>query len=185
MRLRSVLLTLGLSAMLVASAVPAAATGVGIGEGRGRQGVGSTIVGRLLAMNTTGRFDTIIAAATCPAFGSAVTDVLAGPGPLTLFAPTDAAFARLGLGPKAVCGLAPEPLLDILTYHLIADEVWYREALAAVGSSVTMVNGDTAEVTRRLGLVAVDGARVIQRDIRASNGLIHVVDRVLTPPTDG
>lgn len=184
MKLRGLLLTLGLSAMLVASAMPAVAAGVGIGEGRGGKVSPNNVVARLIALNTTGRFDTLIAAATCPAFGGAVTDLLSTASPITLFAPTDAAFARIDLAPDTVCTLAPDPLLDILKYHLIADEVWYSEALAAVGTSVPMLNGDLAAVTRRLGLVAVDGARVIQRDIRAANGLIHVVDRVLLPPAD-
>ena len=182
MQLRGLLLTLGLSAMLAASAVPVAASGARVGDGRGGQALPGNVVSRLVALNTTGRFDTLLAAATCPAFGTTVTDLLATAPSITLFAPTDTAFGRIGLTPETVCSLAPDPLLDILTYHVIADEVWYREALAAVGSSVTMLNGDLAAVTRRLGLVAVDGARVIQRDIRAANGLIHVVESVLLPP---
>jgi uncharacterized surface protein with fasciclin (FAS1) repeats len=143
------------------------------------------IVERAIQVNrATGAFDTLLTAATCPAFGGAIVDVLDGPEQRTLFAPTDAAFGKLGLNAGNICSAdlsAFGGLGNILAYHVIDGKVSYRAAIGAIGSSVTMLNGDTAAITGRPGNLKIDGARIILPNLPASNGLIHVVSSVLLP----
>jgi uncharacterized surface protein with fasciclin (FAS1) repeats len=146
---------------------------------------GKDIVERAIQVNkVTHQFDTLLAAADCHYFDDAIVDALATTPGITLFAPTDRAFRALGLDKRNVCdGFAanPDALADILTYHVIPDVVTYREAVKAIGGSVTMLNGDDAEVTGSWWNVKIDGARIILPNVRASNGLIHVVNAVLLP----
>jgi uncharacterized surface protein with fasciclin (FAS1) repeats len=146
---------------------------------------GKNIVERAIQVNkVTHQFDTLLAAATCDYFGGAIADALATTPGITLLAPTDRAFRELGLDKRNVCrtfAADPDALADILKYHVIPDVVTYREAIRAVGGELTMLNGDTAEVTGRWWNVKIDGARVILPNVPASNGLIHVVNAVLIP----
>jgi uncharacterized surface protein with fasciclin (FAS1) repeats len=131
----------------------------------------------------TGLFDTLLTAATCPVFNGAVVDFLDGPEARTLFAPTDSAFAALGLYPSNVCSALPAgTLLDILKYHVIEAKVGYATAVSLIGKSATMSNGDQAAITGTWWNLRIDGARVILPNVPASNGYIHVVNEVLTPP---
>ena len=152
------------------------------------------IVQTAIAVNDdTGKFDTLLAAATCGYLGSTVTDILASPDK-TLFAPTDRAFRRLGealgvpggLRPSNVCDvdslLGAGTLLTILGYHVIDDRVTYREAKSLIGTKVDMLLGGKARIGGRPQAVKIDGALIIVKNVRASNGLIHVVKQVLTPP---
>ena len=145
---------------------------------------GKNIVERAAQVNKyTGAFDTLLAAATCDYFGSAVVDVLSQPS-TTLFAPTDRAFRELGLNAHNVCSSFEKDsaaLLNILTYHVIDGVVSYRDARKAIGSSVTMLNGETAAITGKWWRIKIDGARIILPNVRASNGYIHVVNDVLLP----
>jgi len=162
------------SALVLAIAAPAAAA---------TPSSSRNIVAVASAINAkTGIFDTLLTAATCPAFGGAVVDALDGPEVRTLFAPTDSAFAALGLNPQNVCNVPSADLLDILLYHVITSKVTYWDAVKAIGSSVTMANGDQAAITGRWWNLRIDGARVILPNVPASNGVIHVVNAVLTPP---
>ena len=142
------------------------------------------IVERAVQVNKyTGAFDTLLAAATCDYFGSAVVDALSQPD-TTLFAPTDRAFRELGLNKRNVCSTFEGDqgsLLNILTYHVIDGSVSYRDARKAIGSPVTMLNGQRAEITGKWWRVEIDGARIILPNVRASNGFIHVVNDVLLP----
>ena len=141
------------------------------------------IVQRAIAINqVTGQFDTLIAAATCDYFGTAVVDVLSSPDK-TLFAPTDRAFGKLGLDANNVCAAFADDtdaLLDILTYHVVDARVSAFRLLRNLGGSITMFNGKQAAVTWDRG-IKVDGARVVLPNVPASNGLIHVVSSVLLP----
>ena len=143
------------------------------------------IVQRVAQLNRgTGQFDTLLAAATCDYFGGAIADALANTQGITLSAPTDGAFGKLGLDKENVCdAFAGDAavLADILTYHVIPAVVTYREAVTAIGSDVTMLNDEPAAVTGRAGSLRIDGARVIVPNLPASNGLIHVVSSVLLP----
>lgn len=157
---------------------------------------GTTIVDKAISVNSrTGSFDTLLTAATCPALNGAVVDVLSSPDK-TLFAPTDAAFRRLGaalglgnagLNPGNVCSvdslLGDGTLLDILAYHVIDGKVNAKTATAAVGSKVEMLNGDKAAITDRGGKLRIDDAIILATDIRAgTQGIIHVIQKVMLPP---
>ena len=148
-----------------------------------------TIVTRAVeANNATGAFDTLLAAATCDYFHGAIVQALSGKSQLTLFAPTDDAFAKLSLDAGNVCdAFAADPgaLQNILLYHVTSGRRSADWLADRVGTSITMANGDPAAITATdagLGL-AVDGAAVVIADVAASNGFIHAVDSVLLPPS--
>jgi uncharacterized surface protein with fasciclin (FAS1) repeats len=106
---------------------------------------------------------------------------LKGPGPFTVFAPTDEAFARLSPGTLEDL-LKPENrdrLRRILTYHVVPGTV--RAADVVKMQSARAVSGDTITVRVRDGKVMVDAANVTATDIQASNGVIHVIDSVILP----
>jgi uncharacterized surface protein with fasciclin (FAS1) repeats len=127
-----------------------------------------------------GSFKTLAAALTA----AGLVETLKGPGPFTVFAPTDAAFAKLPAGTLADL-LKPEnkaKLTAILTYHVVPGSV----AAAQVTSlkSARTVNGKSITVAVSGGMVKVDTATVTQADVRASNGIIHVIDSVMLPPAN-
>ena len=103
---------------------------------------------------------------------------------LTVFAPTDEAFGNIGLDPNSVAQLPTAALTDILLYHVTEGK---RRALSLLfEGEVDMLNGDSVEVDfsfRPFG-VFVNESRVINANLRASNGIVHVIDEVLMPPTD-
>lgn len=125
-----------------------------------------------------GSFQTLAAA-----LGAAdLVDALKGDGPFTVFAPTDEAFAKLPAGTIESL-LKPEnkdQLVDILTYHVVAAAVPAATALTL--DEAGALNGDTIMITRRDGDLFLNDAKVIQTDIKTSNGIIHVIDTVLLPP---
>jgi len=125
-----------------------------------------------------GSFKTLVAAVEA----AGLVDTLKGDGPFTVFAPTDEAFAALPDGTVETL-LEPEnrdQLTAILTYHVVPDRVM-SEALAGQTVTVLTVNGERLTVDGRDG-VKVNDATVVQADIEASNGVIHVVDSVILPP---
>lgn len=130
--------------------------------------------------------DTAVAAGSFTTLARALTAAdlvatLTGPGPFTVFAPTDAAFAKLPAGTLESL-LAPENkdrLRRILTYHVVAGEV--RAADVVKLQSAKAVSGDTITVKVSGGKVHVDDANVTTTDIQASNGVIHVIDAVILP----
>jgi transforming growth factor-beta-induced protein len=106
---------------------------------------------------------------------------LKGTGPFTVFAPTDAAFAKLPAGTLEAL-LKPEnktKLQRILKSHVIAGKVMAADAVKA--SSAKAVSGDTLTIASRDGGVTVDGAKVVKTDIATTNGVIHVIDSVILP----
>jgi uncharacterized surface protein with fasciclin (FAS1) repeats len=130
---------------------------------------------------SAGQFKTLLAAAEA----AGLAEALAGPGPYTVFAPTDAAFAKLGK--KTINDLLkPEnrdTLATILKYHVISGEVKAAD-VPRKATVVATLAGDGANgvrVRRNKNGVRVDSARVIQADIETDNGVIHVINRVLTP----
>jgi uncharacterized surface protein with fasciclin (FAS1) repeats len=121
-------------------------------------------------------FTTLVAAVQA----AGLVETLQGPGPFTVFAPTDAAFAAL---PEGVLDalLLPEnqeTLTKILTYHVVAGEVLAADVTAG---EVPTVEGQPITITTDGG-VMVNDASVIATDVMASNGVIHVIDAVLLPP---
>lgn len=124
-----------------------------------------------------GQFNTLAAALTA----AGLVDTLKGEGPFTVFAPTDAAFAALPAGTVDNL-LKPENkdrLVAVLTYHVVAGS--YPASRVASLSEATTVNGDSIDIRTSGGSVMVDGATVLKADVAASNGVIHVIDKVLMP----
>lgn len=124
-----------------------------------------------------GNFTTLVAAVQA----AGLVDTLKGPGPFTVFAPTDAAFAALPAGTVEDL-LKPEnkdKLVAILTYHVVPGKVMSSDLTE--GMMAKTVNG--ADVTITLdGGAKVNGATISTADIEASNGVIHVIDAVILPP---
>lgn len=122
-----------------------------------------------------GSFTTLLAAVEA----AGLTDTLKGDGPFTVFAPTDEAFAALPAGTVESLLADPEALAKILTYHVVAGKVMSTDL--SDGLVAETVNG--AEVTFAIGdSVMVNDATVTAADIEASNGVIHVIDKVIMPP---
>jgi uncharacterized surface protein with fasciclin (FAS1) repeats len=121
-------------------------------------------------------FKTLVAAVKA----AGLVETLQGKGPFTIFAPTDAAFAKLPAGTVDEL-LKPEnrdKLVAILTYHVVpgkvlAADVKTMDAKTVQGQSVKLVVSDTG--------VTVDNAKVVKTDVEASNGVIHVIDTVIIP----
>ena len=110
-----------------------------------------------------------------------LVDTLKGPGPFTVFAPTDAAFAKLPASTLQDL-LKPEnkaKLQRILTYHVVSGKVTAADVVKL--SSAKAVSGDTIRISKDGGAVRVDNATVVKTDIAASNGVIHVIDSVILP----
>ncbi|MEM6890081.1 MAG: fasciclin domain-containing protein [Pseudomonadota bacterium] len=126
---------------------------------------------------SAGSFDTLVAAVSA----AGLVETLQGDGPFTVFAPTDEAFAALPAGTVDTL-LLPEnkdQLTAILTYHVVPGKVMAAD-LAGQRLSVATVNGAEVHVDGRNG-VKVEDANVISADVPASNGVIHVIDKVLLP----
>jgi uncharacterized surface protein with fasciclin (FAS1) repeats len=124
-----------------------------------------------------GQFETLAAA-----LGAAgLVDTLKGEGPFTVFAPTDEAFAKLPAGTIETL-LKPEnrdQLVAILTYHVVPGKVKAADVVKL--SEAATVNGAKIAITVTDGGVRVNDANVIATDIKASNGVIHVIDTVILP----
>ena len=103
----------------------------------------------------------------------------------TVFAPTDAAFDALGQETISALLSDIDTLADILKYHVIAGaEIDSGAAIAAAGSMVEMLNGDKVSVSLQGDMLFINSSQVILTDIKATNGIIHVIDAVLTPPAE-
>jgi uncharacterized surface protein with fasciclin (FAS1) repeats len=127
---------------------------------------------------SAGQFTTLAAA-----LGAAgLVDTLKGPGPFTVFAPTDEAFAKLPAGTVETL-LRPEnrdQLTAILTYHVVPGTVMAADVVKV--DEAETVNGEMLNVTVNGDAVMVNDARVTATDITATNGVIHIVDTVILPP---
>ncbi len=125
-----------------------------------------------------GNFKTLIAAVKA----AGLAEALSGKGPFTVFAPTDAAFAKLPAGTVKTL-LKPEnksKLADILKYHVVPGRVYSTDALAA-GKAKTLL-GDSISIKVEGKTAMVNDAKLIATDLDASNGVIHVIDSVILPP---
>jgi uncharacterized surface protein with fasciclin (FAS1) repeats len=126
---------------------------------------------------SAGSFKTLLAAVKA----AGLVETLQGDGPFTVFAPSDAAFAKI---PKAKLDalLADKAALtSLLTYHVVSGRVMAADIVKANGAKPTTVNGQSVNVTVRGGKVYVGSAQVVSADVQASNGVIHVIDTVLMP----
>ncbi|MEM1274743.1 MAG: fasciclin domain-containing protein [Pseudomonadota bacterium] len=127
---------------------------------------------------SAGDFGTLLAAAEA----AGLVDTLQSPGPFTIFAPNDAAFAALPEGTVEDL-LLPEnrdQLVEILTYHVVPAEV-FAEDIVGSRLQVLTVQGGRLAVNGTGGGVSVNDATVIAADVDATNGVIHVIDQVLLP----
>ena len=125
-----------------------------------------------------GTFKTLLAAAQA----AGLVDTLKSPGPFTVFAPTDAAFAKLPKGTVENL-LKPEnkeQLARVLKHHVVSGKVMSKD-IAGKRLTADTAAGTKLAIDARRG-VRVGGATVTAADVEASNGVIHVVDRVILPP---
>ena len=128
-----------------------------------------------------GSFTTLIAALEATGLDVTLSDM---DSKFTVFAPTDDAFALLGQDVIDALLADTDTLSDILTYHVISGEVDSSAAISSAGSLVEMVNGDSIGLSLDGDNLLVNTATVILVDVAADNGVIHVIDAVLTPPAD-
>jgi uncharacterized surface protein with fasciclin (FAS1) repeats len=121
-----------------------------------------------------GQFKTLVTAIKA----AGLVDTLKGPGPFTVFAPNDAAFAKLPAGTVEALLKDIPKLKSVLTYHVVAGKVMAKDV--KTGEAKT-VQGQTVALKAEGGKVTVNGANVVSADVAASNGVIHVIDTVILP----
>jgi len=170
--LTSLLLTLALGGC--GSSSTESSTGSSETASTGSEATSSDIVDTAIA---AGSFSTLVAAVQA----AGLEETLRGPGPFTVFAPTDAAFAALPAGTVDTL-LLPEnrdQLRSILTYHVVSGRVMASEAAAM--SAAPTVQGSSAPIVAVEGGLTIGGARIVTTDIACSNGVIHVIDAVMMP----
>jgi uncharacterized surface protein with fasciclin (FAS1) repeats len=159
---------------IASAAVVLAVIGLAIGGKLARssnQDIVDTAVG-------VGQFKTLAAALAA----ADLVETLKGPGPFTVFAPTDEAFAKLPAGTVENL-LQPEnkaKLTAILTYHVMPGAVKAEQVTKL--SEAKTINGAMVKVSTEDGKVMINDATVVKADIPASNGVIHVIDKVILPP---
>jgi uncharacterized surface protein with fasciclin (FAS1) repeats len=122
------------------------------------------------------RFDTLVELVQ----EAGLAETLSGNGPFTVFAPTDRAFRKVPKRTLRSLKGDEEQLRRVLLYHAVSGQ--YRAARLIRARSVPSVAGPRLKVRKRGRSVRVAGARVVQADVAASNGVIHAIDRVLIPP---
>ena len=174
MTLKSFLAALA-AVFAISVAQTASASSCGGGDHDHSHGEGYTVMDKAAA---DGNFSTLIAAVEA----AGLEDVLSGHGPFTIFAPTDAAFAALPAGTVETL-LKPEnvdQLKAILTYHVLPKSVMSSH-IRNGDNYVRTVGGSTLNVEKEYDEVMIGSARVVAVDIKASNGVIHVIDEVLLP----
>ncbi len=123
-------------------------------------------------------FNTLVAAVKA----AGLADALSGKGPFTVFAPTDAAFAKLPAGALDALLKDPVKLAAILKYHVVSGKVMAADVIKANGAKPATLNGAALDIAVRGGKVYVNDAMVTAADVAASNGVIHVIDTVVLPP---
>ncbi|MFI4862542.1 MAG: fasciclin domain-containing protein [Phycisphaerales bacterium JB063] len=144
------------------------------------------VIDTVLVPNTNDLIETAVGAGSFETLAAALDaagliEALQGEGPFTVFAPTDEAFAALPEGVVADL-LKPENkdrLIAVLTYHVVAGQVYAVDAIAA--EQAETLQGSSVTIEQRNGDVFIDGARVIHADIDTTNGVIHVIDQVILP----
>jgi uncharacterized surface protein with fasciclin (FAS1) repeats len=122
-----------------------------------------------------GQFNTLVTAVKA----ADLVEVLSGPGPFTVFAPTDDAFAKLPKGTVESLLKNKDKLKAVLTYHVVAGKVMASDVVNL--KSAETVNGQKVTIKVNYGKVMVDNAKVVKTDIECTNGVIHVIDTVILP----
>ena len=129
-----------------------------------------------IAINN-GNFTTLATALT----EAGLVDALKGDGPFTVFAPTDEAFKNLPEGALDNLLKDKEALKNVLLYHVVSGNVSSKDVVKL--DKATTLNGSDLKIMTKNGTVMINNADVIGADVEASNGIIHVIDKVLLPPT--
>ena len=138
----------------------------------GHHGVKKDIVDTAVA---AGDFNTLVTAVKA----AGLVETLTGEGPFTVFAPTDAAFAKVPTDTLNALLADSAALANVLTYHVVAGNVMAADVVKL--TSAVTVQGQAVSIAVKDGKVYVDGAQVVATDIKASNGVIHVIDAVILP----
>ena len=128
------------------------------------------------AVITSAAFKTLVTAVKA----AGLVETLKGKGPFTVFAPTDAAFAKLPEATIAALLKDKAQLASIPTYHVVSGRV-LSDAIAQGKTEVATVNGAQLHILRDKNGVTINGAKVVKADIIAGNGVIHVIDSVVLP----
>jgi uncharacterized surface protein with fasciclin (FAS1) repeats len=123
----------------------------------------------------TGEFSTLIAAIV----RAGLVDDLSAAGPFTVFAPTDAAFAALGLNASNIATVPIPDLTAILLYHVAPGRLAASAVVAR--NQITMAGGGVTQVRLENGAAFINDARILTTDVDASNGVIHIINAVLMP----
>ncbi len=157
----------------LAAVAPAAGAQMGPNPTEAKPAVSMDIVETAVA---AGSFKTLAAALQA----AGLVDALKGTGPFTVFAPTDEAFAKLPAGTVEALLKDKEKLTAILTYHVVSGAVPASEVVKL--NSAKTLNGANVKITTMDGKVMVNNAQVVKADVKATNGIIHVIDTVILPP---
>ena len=173
---RTILLSLAAVAIVVAACSSAATTAPSATPTAAPSAAPAGDIVQVAA--TAGSFKTLLQAATA----AGLVDTLKGAGPFTVFAPTDAAFAALPAGTLDALLKDPAKLKDILLYHVVSGKVTADQVVKLTSAST--VEGKPIKITVKNGTVYLnDTVTVVTTDIPAFNGVIHVIDAVLLPPS--
>jgi uncharacterized surface protein with fasciclin (FAS1) repeats len=132
--------------------------------------------------------ETAVAAGSFKTLAKLLTDAglietLKGPGPFTVFAPSDEAFAKVPAATLEALSKDKAKLKAVLLYHVVAGKVPAAEALKLAGKGAKTVEGQEAKITVMGGAPMINNAHIVKTDIMAKNGIIHVIDAVLLPPS--
>ena len=138
----------------------------------GHHGMKKDIVDTAVA---AGDFNTLVTAVKA----AGLVETLKGEGPFTVFAPTDAAFAKVPTDTLNALLADKAALANVLTYHVVAGKVMAADVVKL--SSAETVQGQAVSIEVKDGKVYVNGAQVVTTDIKASNGVVHVIDAVILP----
>ena len=138
----------------------------------GHHGMKKDIVDTAVA---AGDFSTLVTAVKA----AGLVETLKGEGPFTVFAPTDAAFAKVPTETLNALLADKAALANVLTYHVVAGKVMAADVVKL--TSAVTVQGQSVSIEVKDGKVYIDGTQVVTTDIEASNGVIHVIDAVILP----
>lgn len=111
-----------------------------------------------------------------------LVETLKGPGPFTVFAPTDEAFAKVPAATLEALGKDKAKLKSVLLYHVVAGKVMAADALKLAGKGAKTVEGSEAQISVMGQTPMINNAHIVKTDIVAKNGVIHVIDAVILPP---
>ena len=140
--------------------------------GAGAQASAADIVDTAVS---AGKFNTLVAAVKA----AGLVDTLKSAGPFTVFAPTDAAFAKLPPGTVEALLKDPAKLKNILLYHVVSGKVMAADVVKL--KTAKTVQGGSVKIMAKGGKVMLDNAQVVTTDIATDNGVIHVIDTVILP----